>query len=97
MNLRRFSFSYGKRIHPARDWSVLLLVSILMLVASIGGNLWLFEHVAGGGLLGEIPQGAPPVFSQASLDTISKIFDNRAIEENKYQNGTYRFIDPSRE
>jgi len=94
MNLRRFS--YGKQIKPERDWSVLIVVSSLLLAASVGGNLWLFEHVAGGGSLGDTPQESAPVFSQEALETINKIFSERASEQMKYRNGTYHFIDPSK-
>jgi hypothetical protein len=96
MNIPHFKLSYGKRFRPARDWAVILVIGLLCLVASVGWNLWLFGQVAGGAVLGSHP--APPTtgIDQSELDKLSKIFTDRSSEFTKYEDGSYRFIDPSK-
>jgi len=90
-----FRFSYGSRRNPTRDWSVLLGVSTLALIAIAAWNLWAFETVVNGGTLGSAATSTPPVFSQASINTIHDLFAARAGEDVKYLDGSYRFSDPS--
>jgi len=86
---------YGTRLNPVRDWLFLLTVSAVALASIIVWNIWAFDTVANGGVIGTSATSTPPVFSQSSLDTIHAIFANRASEEAKYETGTYRFADPS--
>jgi hypothetical protein len=81
--------------YPARDWLVLIIFSILALVGIVVWNVWAFDTVANGGVIGAPVTGTPTVFNQTSLDTIHTIFVNRAAEEEKYEKGVYRFPDPS--
>ncbi|MGD0328660.1 MAG: hypothetical protein ABSB00_03060 [Minisyncoccia bacterium] len=94
-----FSFSkrlhYGARLEPVRDWLSLLTFSAIALVGIIVWNVWAFDTVISGGVIGSSATSTPPVFSQSSLDTIHTIFANRAAEEEKYETGTYSFTDPS--
>ena len=97
------SFSvYGKkltsrmRIDPIRDWLMLVMFSGIALAVIIVWNIWAFDTVASGGVIGSPSTTTPPFFSQSSINTIHTIFENRANEEAKYQTGTYRFADPSR-
>ena len=87
---------YGNRLRPSRDWRIVLILSGLLLALSVGANLWLFEHVVEGGVLGDAPNVTSNVFSQQSLEEIEKIFAEREAEEGKYKFGTYNFIDPSK-
>jgi hypothetical protein len=91
----RSRLSYGARIDPARDWSILLVLGGLVLVLVVVWNVWAFETVVNGGVLGNATVSSPPLFSQASLDTIQSLFSDRLVEETKYRDGTYRFADPS--
>lgn len=86
---------YGTQVNPTRDWLTLLTLSALVLVSIIVWNVWAFDTVANGGVIGAVATSTPPAFNQASLNTIHTIFSNRADEELKYQTGTYRFVDPS--
>lgn len=85
----------GTSVDPVRDWIIVLTLGTLALVSIITWNVWAFDTVANGGTIGT-PATVPQVlFNQSSLDAIRAIFDNRAAEEARYENGTYRFTDPS--
>ncbi|MDP2651741.1 MAG: hypothetical protein Q8O94_01235 [bacterium] len=86
---------YGTRLHPVRDWLVTLSLSGIALASIIVWNVWAFDTVANGGVIGASATSTPQVFNQGSLDTIKTIFANRAAEKAKYETGTYRFADPS--
>lgn len=88
-------FSYGSYLNPVRDWLALLTVSIIALAGIFIWNVWAFDTVANGGVIGTSVISTPPVFSQSSLDTIRSVFANRAEEKAKYETGSYRFSDPS--
>ncbi len=89
-------FSYGTRPNPARDWTVLLIISALALTTIASWNLWVFDTIVNGGTLGNVSTSTQPVFSQASISTIRDLFDTRSAEALKYTDGSYRFSDPSR-
>ncbi|MFA5744754.1 MAG: hypothetical protein WC887_00875 [Candidatus Paceibacterota bacterium] len=86
---------YGTYINPVRDWLVMLTFSAITLIGIIVWNVWTFDTVVNGGVIGTVATSTSPIFNQASLDTIHTIFENRAAEKTKYINGTYRFSDPS--
>ena len=86
---------YGEHLNPTRDWLALLTLSAIVLAGIIVWNVRAFDIVANGGVIGTSATSTPPVFSQASLDSIHVIFANRAAEEAKYETGDYRFADPS--
>jgi len=90
-----FRFAYELRPNPTREWAVLLSFAGLVFALIMVWNVWAFKTVVDGGTLGSAATSTQPVFSQMSLDTIKNLFTNRATEEAKYQNGTYRFADPS--
>lgn len=94
-SLKAFIKRRNERQDPARDWLLLLKLSMVVLVAIVAWNAWTFNRVANGGIIGGLPSGPPPVFSQASLDAINAVFTNRAAEESKYETGVYRYADPS--
>ena len=87
--------SYGSRLNPARDWGVLLSLTALVLVLIIGWNVWAFQTVVNGGVLGGAVASSPPVISQTSIDALRTLFSDRAAEEMNYAAGIYRFTDPS--
>ncbi len=82
-------------IDPERDWYMLASLSVIAVAGIIVWNVATFDTVANGGVIGAPPAQTIPLFNPASLDTIKTIFDNRAAEEQKYRDGTYRFADPS--
>jgi len=88
-------FRYGENINPVRDWLIMLTFSVIVLAGIIVWNIWAFDTVAKGGVIGTTATSTPAVFSQSSLNTINAIFANRAAEKAKYETGTYRFADPS--
>jgi len=101
MNISTFTNSflkhlrYGERLNLARDWFVMVSFLLAALISIIIWNVWAFDTVASGGVIGNPATSTPAVFNQSSLDTVHAVFANRAIEEEKYENGTYHFADPS--
>jgi len=85
----------GASLDPIRDWLVLLTLTTITLIGIIVWNVWAFQTVAGGGIIGEPPAALPSTFSRTSLDAINAIFASRAAEEAKYVTGVYRYADPS--
>lgn len=83
------------RLDPVRDWLLLLIGSIILLTGVVVWNAWAFYTVVGGGIIGTSSARTPSVFNQSSLDAIRTVFTNRAVEEEKYTSGVYRFSDPS--
>ena len=82
-------------LDPVRDWLAMLTFSAIALVSIIIWNVWAFDTVASGGVIGAVATSTPAAFNQASVDTIRTIFAKRAEEKLKYETGTYRFADPS--
>ncbi len=101
MNILDTIGSFFKRLQggvhqdPVRDWLTLITLSAIMLAGIIIWNVWTFETVANGGVIGTPVSGAAPLFDRAALNTVHTIFADRAAEEVKYRTGTYRFADPS--
>ena len=87
----RFYAHFG----PVRDWLVLLTLSILAFVSIVVWNVWAFDTVASGGVIGTTATSTTPVFNHSSLDTIRSVFEKRSAEEAKYRTGVYRYADPS--
>lgn len=58
-------------------------------------NVWAFDTIANGGVIGTTATSTPPVFNHSSLDAIRAVFQMRAVEETKYVTGVYRYADPS--
>ncbi len=83
------------RPDPVRDWLVLLTLSLFAFVCIVVWNVWAFDTVAQGGVIGTAATSTPPVFNHASLDAVHAVFDARAAEEAKYVTGVYRYADPS--
>jgi hypothetical protein len=82
-------------IDPVRDWLILMTLFIFSLICIIVWNVWAFDTVARGGVIGSSVKSTSPVFNSSSLETIRGVFEKRAAEESKYVNGVYRYADPS--
>ncbi len=85
----------GAQQDPVRDWLTMLTLAIVACAGIIVWNIWAFDTVARGGVIGSAIVHAPPAFSRASLDAIHAIFEKRVAEESKYETGEYRYADPS--
>jgi len=88
-------FHLSSRPDPEQDWLVLLGGSMIVLVGIVVWNVWAFDTVTKGGVIGAAATSTAPLFDQASLDTVHRIFADRAAEELKYAAGVYHFADPS--
>lgn len=86
------AFSYGEQLRPLRDWLVLLSVAALLLILSVGWNLWLFAKVTSGETIGS--QSGKTAVEGLPDGAVERMFEGRAEERARYQN-TYRFVDPS--
>lgn len=85
---------YGEDIRPVRDWLVLLSIAGVMLVASIGWNVWLYIRVVNGEGFGSSVTNSSGL-NTAALDGAQAVFQKRATEEENYR-GAYHFVDPSK-
>ena len=86
-------FSYGQDIHPARDWFVLLFVTVTLLIVSVLWNFWLLKSVEEGGTIGN--EAPPPAFDAAPIESVRTLFEARAEEKTRFRQ-EYQFVDPSR-
>lgn len=86
----------GARQDPVRDWIVVLIGTAIVLAGVIVWNMWVFDTIARGGVIGSVELGSPQVFSRSFLDPVHPIFEKRAAEATKYETGVYRYVDPSR-
>lgn len=87
----RFGFRYGARLHPVRDWLVILAVFTLLLLVSLFWNIWLFTQATNGMVLGS---SQAPEQAQVQLDQVKGLFDSRAAQQARYLQ-EYHFVDPS--
>lgn len=86
------TFGYGERMHPARDWFILLASALMLVIASVAWNIFLLTKVERGEAIGdEMPQ---TTFEAAPIDKVQEVFESRKEEELRYRQ-QYRFVDPS--
>lgn len=85
-------FSYGDRVHPARDWFRLLVVMTLLIAVSIGWNIWLLRSVEKGGTIGDETVEVES-FDAAPIESVRAVFEERRAEQLRYRQ-EYRFVDP---
>lgn len=84
----------GDRRKPSRDWFLLLSIAFLILIASIGWNVWTFIRITNGEAVGVASSGTkgPDI---GIVEQVRAVFASRAAEEQRYRN-EYRFVDPSK-
>lgn len=87
------SLGYGDRPCPLRDWLLLLALTLVLLLVSVGWNLWNFDKVTDGEALTGTTQEAP--VAEAPIDQVNALFERRAQEAARYES-EYRLVDPSR-
>ena len=85
------AFHYGPRLRPTRDWLMLLIIFAVLLLASLGWNVWLFSQATKGNIVGATPE-APQ--AQIELEEIKTLFAERSAQQARYIQ-EYRFVDPS--
>jgi len=83
---------YGERMDPARDWFILVSGFVLLLLASLAWNAWLFDRVTKGDAIGTAT--STPSLNPAAIDSVTELFQQRATIETEYKNA--HFVDPSR-
>lgn len=84
----------GDRRTPSRDWFMLLTLAFLILIASIGWNIWAFVRITNGEVSGDraADTSGPDI---GIVEQVRTVFMERAAEEQRYR-GEYRFVDPSK-
>ena len=87
-------FTYGDRVHPTRDWLVLLGSAVVLFLLSVVWNVFLFSQIENGKPIGAVPTKPSTPDVGASVTDVQQIFQQRATEENHYQSD-YHFVDPS--
>jgi hypothetical protein len=94
--LKKFSrtFSYGSKMHPDRDWSILVSIAAILTALSIGFNAWLFIEASTGKLAASSAAAPDHLAPAINISTVQDVFKKRATEEDAYQN-TDSFVDPS--
>lgn len=81
------------RVHPARDWYLMVTICLVLLVAGVIWNVWVFFQIANGKSLQAITKqtGATALHT---VTNVQNVFKSRAAERANYEN-TYTFVDPS--
>jgi hypothetical protein len=87
-------FAYGDRIHPARDWFTVLIIALLLLIASVGWNFYLFNQFQNAKAAANVTEANTAAGVGDSVTQVQTIFQQRATEEQNYQKN-YSFVDPS--
>lgn len=85
----------GVRRDPFRDWLILLALAVFSFLCIVVWNVWAFDTVANGGVIGRTATTTPQAFDRTAVNAIRTIFEMRAEEEAKYMTGVYRYSDPS--
>lgn len=101
MNIFNHNRSFFSRLRsaahfdPVRDWLVMLVLSIFAFVSIVVWNIWAFDTVAQGGVIGTAASGTKQSFNLSLVGNVNEILGKRATEEAKYRTGGYRYADPS--
>lgn len=88
--------TYGARLRPYRDWFGMLVLLGLLLLAGTGLGAYTFVSVQRGEVIGTARPPVMQTLSNVSIQAVGELFTKRAGIADKYKNGTYTFIDPSR-
>lgn len=83
---------YSGEPRPTRDWALLSAGALLIVILSIGWNLWQFSRVVDGGVLGSEQAPQPQLLDVTAVTTL---FAERATLRTQFVSG-YSFSDPSR-
>ncbi len=84
--------TYGKRVHPQRDWLMLLAVAMMLLIVAALWSAVLYARGTHRDTDTQTPV-APTGVSLEALEKTTALFEARAQEEERYRS-EYRFVDP---
>lgn len=85
-------FRYGKLVRPERDWFVLLLATLALILLSGAWNAWMFTY--GTKVVPQVEDSSSITGpSENTLKEANALFERRAAEEGRYRS-EYRFVDP---
>jgi cytoskeletal protein RodZ len=87
-------FRYAGRARPERDWLTLLLTAFVLLLVSVGWNIWFFINLGNAETVSSVSPVTETTSSAAEITNVQSIFKTRATEQNNYQQ-SYTFVDPS--
>lgn len=88
-----FSKKLAASNDPARDWFMVLAVSLAMLIVSVVWNVWFFGEVTKEKPL-EVGEGADTLRTHETA-SVRELFEKREAAAKAYQE-TYVFVDPAR-
>lgn len=88
------TFSYGERLHPVRDWLVLLAVAVGLLGASVGANVLIYTSVKNSAV-SSMTSTSAPASDTSAVTAAEAVFKTRAAEMQNYEK-VYQFVDPSK-
>lgn len=84
---------YGDHERPYRDWVVILVGTLILLVASASWSYFVFGSVSSE----YVPAGqasSTAAVAKAPLEAVRSLFVERALERTRYLT-EYHFVDPS--
>ena len=87
-------FTYGKRLRPARDWFVLVSLTLLAIAGFAIWSAWVYLEGARASQSNTAPL-LVPTLSPDALEETERMFERRAAERVRYES-EYVFVDPSR-
>lgn len=80
---------------PVRDWLTLVTATAIAFVGIVVWNMWAFDTVVSGGVIGTPVLQAPKSIDRSSIEDVRAVLEKRAEEKTKYDSGIYRYADPS--
>ena len=87
---------YGPRLRPTRDWLMLISIIAIVFVIGIVWSVLTFFHAVSSRSVSNHEPTVNTVINHSAINRVQKIFDARAVEQEKYKSGEYSFKDPSR-
>jgi hypothetical protein len=73
---------------------VLVGIGFVLLLASVGWNIWLFVQLQNGQSIGSTTTSQQNPATTISVTGVQNVFKQRATQESNYQKN-YHFVDPS--
>jgi hypothetical protein len=86
-------FTYGKRVRPARDWLVLIMIALITLGGFVVAGAWVYLEGARA-RDGQVFPFLVPNLSDDALERSEALFERRALEAERYRS-EYQFVDPA--
>jgi hypothetical protein len=87
-------FRAGTHTYPARDWYILVAITVVLIGASAAWQTWTYVQVtAVGG--SETSATSKPAFDAEAVGAVEQTFMKRKEEADRYRT-VYHFVDPSR-